>query len=345
MLMVVFGAGASYDSVPSRHPRQAPPGYKEPFRPPLANELFDDRELFTRILQRFRRAHAVIPWLRHPHDGEPVERVLERLQTEADEHVERHRQLAAVRYYLQCALAECVKKWASVARGVTNYKSLLDQIEHRRTQQEPVCLVTFNYDTMLEEALPTVDVDIRSIGSYVSSSRYKVIKLHGSVTWAREVEPEALGNVAGLGDDVLLTALIDQAADLRVTNRFHLVNQVPSVRIDPHRPAYPAIAIPLERKRSYECPEEHVKVLEECVPLVHKLVVIGWHATDAPFLDLLRKNGRQAVRVLVVAGDHARAEEVRTNLGRALDRAEFRTSEGGFTDLILNRELEDFLRA
>jgi hypothetical protein len=40
MLMVVFGAGASYDSIPSRVPSGA---IKLEERLPLADELFDDR--------------------------------------------------------------------------------------------------------------------------------------------------------------------------------------------------------------------------------------------------------------------------------------------------------------
>ena len=41
MLMVVFGAGASYDSIASFHPSKAE------FRPPLANELFEDTNLLA----------------------------------------------------------------------------------------------------------------------------------------------------------------------------------------------------------------------------------------------------------------------------------------------------------
>jgi hypothetical protein len=47
MLMVILGAGASYDSVPSR-PLCEHIGSAE--RLPLANELFDDRELFVKAM-------------------------------------------------------------------------------------------------------------------------------------------------------------------------------------------------------------------------------------------------------------------------------------------------------
>jgi hypothetical protein len=47
MFMVIFGAGASYDSVPSRPPNFA---YRRQFlvsRPALATELFLDLDFFT----------------------------------------------------------------------------------------------------------------------------------------------------------------------------------------------------------------------------------------------------------------------------------------------------------
>ena len=128
MLMVVFGAGASYDSVPSRPPIPFP-GAQLLDRPPLANELFADRPRFVEAIRSFPKCQPVIPYLRHlPRDGS-VEQVLEGLQAEAEEYPERHRQLAAVRFYLHFMLWECERYWNDVASGVTNYKTLLDQLE------------------------------------------------------------------------------------------------------------------------------------------------------------------------------------------------------------------------
>ena len=110
------------------------------------------------------------------------------MQAEAEEYPERHKQLAAVRFYLHFMLWESERYWNDVARGVTNYKSLLDQIERWRRPQQQVCLVTFNYDTMLEAALPAVNVQIHGLPDYIASDRYKVIKPHGSVNWAHEVD-------------------------------------------------------------------------------------------------------------------------------------------------------------
>src|SRR5438270_4277647 len=83
MLMVVFGAGASYDSVPSKRPVDSLSITEAQFRPPLANQLFEPRPWFVEIMKRFPDCQAVIPYL-EGRIGGSVEQELERLQSEAE---------------------------------------------------------------------------------------------------------------------------------------------------------------------------------------------------------------------------------------------------------------------
>jgi len=50
--------------------------------------------------------------------------------------------------------------------------------------------VTFNYDKMIESALPSVGVSINELSDYIRDPAFKLFKLHGSVDWAREIEME-----------------------------------------------------------------------------------------------------------------------------------------------------------
>ena len=71
------------------------------------------------------------------------------------------------------------------AAGVSNYSTLVNNIEQFRRSDEPVILITFNYDTLIERALSLTfgDFTFKEIQDYVRWPAYKLFKLHGSVNW------------------------------------------------------------------------------------------------------------------------------------------------------------------
>ena len=255
MLMVIFGAGASYDSIPTY-----PPNISHIHRMPLANQLFDNRGDFADAMQRFPKCLPIIPYLRKP--GISIERELQSLQAEAKEYPERNRQLAAIRYYLQFMLWECEYNWNQVAKGITNQATLLDQIERWRKADEQVCLVTFNYDQMLEDALrKTIGMKIQTFPDYIGHNHYKLFKLHGSVNWSREVET-SLDNIQSKNGWAIAHELIDRVNEIRVSPKYQMVTERP-VGANGTTALFPAIAIPVEDKLEYECPEEHLVMTEK----------------------------------------------------------------------------------
>jgi len=113
MLMVVFGAGASCDSYPSVRPPSPsfPPNFRvEDVRPPLANQLFSNREAFAKVASDFPDCQPIIPFVRHVPPHSSVEQVLEGLQSEANQNPRRSIQLAAARHYLQWIILECERE-------------------------------------------------------------------------------------------------------------------------------------------------------------------------------------------------------------------------------------------
>jgi hypothetical protein len=341
MLMVVFGAGASYDSAPSHPPTEQYFTWEE-HRMPLADQLFDNRREFVRALSQFPRCFPIVRYLRNRGDGITVERVLQGLQEEAKEYPERYRQLAAVRYYLHVMLWECEDRWTQYGtQGVTNQITLLDQIERWRNPDEQVCLVTFNYDTMLETALRTVGVEIKSMPDYVADHRYKFIKLHGSVNWGRRVE--ATYELLQQGLWPLIETLIDHADQLEITQHYTLVGQYP-IHATEVSVLFPALAIPVESKLDFECPEQHLEALHAAIAEVDKLLVIGWRAAETPFLDLLAQSLQLPVEALVVAGDSDAANDTADRMKAAGVTGLYKQTDGGFTDLVVNRRADNFLR-
>ncbi len=336
MLLVIFGAGASYDSVAGPlTPQEAYPATLS--RPPLANELFNRR--FGDDIALFPRCQPVIPYLQKP--GANIEGELEKLQNEVPEYKERSRQLAAIRYYLQTMLSRCLTRWATVTKGVTNYKTLLDEIEHRRPSTEHVCLVTFNYDTLLEEALPTIHVNIESMSDYIRSD-YRVIKLHGSVNWAHEVT--SFGDVTNQDPRLTVSEVIELIPEVEFTKGFKVIPPDPLIQQRSNAPLFPALSIPVENKPGYECPPEHLEALEKCWPGVTKVLVIGWRAAETRFLKTLAEKLLKATPMMVVSSSQAKAAEVIERMRIAGVDAKFVAAKGGFSDTIISHEADNFLK-
>jgi hypothetical protein len=304
MLMVIFGAGASFDSAPTYPPGAGDIYPHDPrnrhHRPPLANELFQNRPLFAEAILRLPECQPIVPRLRSL-KGESLEAALQDLQAKATDYPRGLQQLAAVRYYLQYILWECGTKWRDVAMGVTNYKTLLDQIERANRKNEPVCLVTFNYDTLLEDALGDFGLPIEAFPDYTKRHPcYRVFKVHGSVNWARIIENEIQSQNPAHAWSVT-HEWIRRAAELRITDNYTLSTGCPTAVVG-GRSAFPAIAIPVEKEKNFECPPNLIEELSALLPQITKALVIGWRATEEHFLNLLKTHLKPGVRLHVVAG-------------------------------------------
>jgi hypothetical protein len=337
VLTVIFGAGASYDSVPA-----IPAGNE--YRPPLANELFGDRSLFALSIENLRTIQPIIPRLRHI-AGRGVESVLMEIQEEAAQNPERSRQLMAVRYYIQTVLATVERGWKSASHGVTNYKTLLDDISQWRQVNETVCLITFNYDTILDDAVAGLGQSIDSLDDYIfGRSCFKLFKVHGSINWVRFLEtpwrlPQDLSPWSVAQDN------INRAPELRLTKTFAKTSSQLTGVIN-NLSTIPAIAVPLERKSAFESPDSHLLELERVLPETDRLLVIGWRAMERHFLDLLTKHVKNADSGLIVAKDESEGRDILARIGPALPGVPIKwaVSKGGFSHLTITREAIKLLR-
>jgi hypothetical protein len=298
MLMVIFGAGASYDSAPDFPPPQPqagqqsfdppppPPNPREIWRPPLTPKLFLDSDgEFGSIVRNYPKLLPVLPHLRRPSSGKSVEEELEAWQAEASGDPERKRQLFSIRYYLHDLLFKISNEWLQQTSDITNYVILLDQIRHLNTQNEPVALVTFNYDLLLDRALLSFNFKALPLDRYFEAHpMFKLLKPHGSVDWARFVDFPT--NRLGVDQ------LIEQADSIKLSDEYLLANASHPVSIHSFgRPIVPAIAVPVQTKTedTFEWPSQHRAYFDSLLPLVTKILIIGWQAKEAHFLKLLRE--------------------------------------------------------
>jgi hypothetical protein len=346
MLMVIFGAGASYDSFPS-----APPAATSVFhddRMPLATELFENRHNFAEVIDEFPECRPLIGPLRHCAPNEGVERVLERLQTQSENDSQGQKEITAIRYYLQKIIWQCERRWEMRHHGATNYSSLLYQIRNCSKPDEPVSFVTFNYDTMLEQAMPTLSRSIVNMRSYIDH-RFSIFKVHGSVNWrrvlawvpfsVREFDSEAVPQQVINATPLISKYLSD--------SEFIMVDELNANKIEQQQEEYalfPAIAIPVENKSHFELPPNQFEQLQKTLPMVTKLLVIGWRATDKPFLDLLSKFQGNKLSVSIVCENDEKAKEVRLNIHRASVKADYSTYGSGFTDFVTRNDVARILK-
>ena len=196
MLLVIFGAGASYDSDPSLQPG-GPYNLQNDNRPPLADDLFANRQEFRNTAARFSECSAIVPYLRNIPPGTSIERRLEELQAEALDLTHRYplrlAQLAAVRFYIQTVLEGCTERWYQQSNGITNYLTLLDEIRCRGNDR--ACLVTFNYDRLIENGIQKLTGEaVWDFDEYLAGP-FQLFKVHGSVNWGRVVKDSGTAGV------------------------------------------------------------------------------------------------------------------------------------------------------
>jgi hypothetical protein len=360
MLMVILGAGASYDSSQAYRPVYLGGGGQQnfgtpaprpddggPWRPPLAKDLFLDRHhALGNIVTNYPKLAHILPYLREPSNGRSVEQILESLQEEGKDNPESQREFASVRYYLCELLDKATKGWLAKTNRVTNYAPLLRDILRFNRSSEPVCLVTFNYDLLLEDALFTFDFKSRPPEQYLDSHPIlKLFKLHGSVNWSRLVNGQH-------GSRVQPQHLIEQADTIQVSDTFVMANATdPNDMFRFEDPIFPAIAIPVQTKSEqyFECPRVHLTYLAQLLDNITKILIIGWQAREAHFLQMLKPKLPLLRQIMVVGANAADAEKIlgyfSEQIGKRVLPQNRYVGGGGFTDFIVNQEGHDFFSA
>jgi hypothetical protein len=351
--MVVFGAGASFDSSPDYRPSED--GMQEHWmRPPLADHLFELRPIFTEAARRIPKCQAIITQLRYRQSDMSAEQQLENLRDQAVNYPEGQRQLVSVRFYLQWIMSRCQKDWNAHTKSMTNYRTLLGQID-RQLKGNSVCLVTFNYDTLLEEAFTSLDRRFKTLGDYVSRDDYKVIKLHGSIDWAHEIASTMQLHESDPVD--VANKTIMNADKFELSDRYHFaaeelhrvgpplsyMEKIPGK--DGRQAVFPAIAVPFEKKTEFECPTEHVREIEGCISHTDRLVIIGWKASEERFLKLLAKMEKNIPK-MIVSSNRDSADKIKSKLQDfGIDGGPWSLSDAGFTDTVKSGRIENFIHS
>jgi hypothetical protein len=339
VLLVIVGAGASYDSIPSRQPNSAVP---DPYRLPLADQLFESRELFEGIQRQLPQVMQIAPSLLIRRRGESVEDVLERYASQAGEYGERQQQLAAVRFYLQGIIHGCEENWYRAGKQVaTNLMQLIDQIECARRGRRRALYVTFNYDRLIENALENRGQVFASMDDYVRPDQANLIKLHGSVDWMRRIQrldSKEFGGPAW----TIARQIADAIGTLPSPGAVERTTAVPSSYVDGHL-ALPAIAIPVKNKSAFECPETHLASMKAALKHTRTILTIGWRGAETHFLNELIRAGLAGITGICIAGNSSDAAQTAAALGSVMPGSDFEPYARGFTTFVAENGIERLL--
>lgn len=363
MLLIIVGAGASYDS-DWRRPPGGLSSYNQigiAWRPPLAKDLFDENR-FGQYVAEYPPSQGLMDQLRKA--APAVEQELERIRDLSRDQEHLPRQLLAVRYYLRDLIEETVRRWnAAKPDKMTNFTRLMTRLEPWRQQHPPehgaparVAIVTFNYDTLFEDALTNLLPGFRllNIDAYIADPRYQLFKLHGSVNWWRDVQGAVVGNRAWTEGSSMsppvgwAPTMFDPPGRFTETGTFHLE------RGGTYSPCIPCVALPTATKgvADFACPENHLVDLMQVLPQVTDVLVIGWRGVEDHFLKEWRevhstKADRKIHSVSVVDATHddavAVAYRIVTTVGITPETTPTFETFSGFVVDKLDDYLEDTL--
>lgn len=339
MLLVICGAGASFDAFP---------GPAAGYRPPLAADLFSERPDFLQVLQEWPAARSVVQRMRNRDPkGASVEQVLSQFMTRLEQTGDPvyKRDVIALRFYLREVILRSSTAAAKDVAHLTNYLELVTRLHDVRPGD--VAFVSFNYDTLLEDAITArFGCRFRGLADYLEAPM-PVFKPHGSVNWV-ELIPATAPPPPGGGYYYMHNSLPDVAefADFNTAGTVQMLDER-SRNHGRQELVVPAVAVPVTDKDAFVMPDEHLVALTELLKRVTHVLTVGWRGTETRFQELCRTNLRPydaGLRSFVVTkGDSEKAgAEVIRNMAPNLHNRITPVAFEGFTSFLSSGELEAF---
>jgi len=312
-------------------------------QPPLVTTLF--APTYFQILDKYpiarhagaevRRAIAVAAT---SNDSFAVEKFIRDTYENASNPSDKRKALA-LPWYLQELL------WAA-SRFYTKNPDNYDVLVSETLRLGDVIFVTLNYDVILDSVLETYS-RLKDIDDYVRPERpWDLIKLHGSVSWAREIERDVFQGQFITEPPVDLFKKVNPTIEVRpVTDNLEELR----LQAVPARYFYPALSVPIGGDEGLlNCPPGHVTYLRERLAAAEAvdLLVIGYSANDQEVLALLAGSETTVGTAWIVADTDDNAEAAMNRISAVVPLPALATaaSGGGFTHFAQTSAVTEFLQ-
>lgn len=300
----IFGAGASHDVI-AKHTQPRHP-YGADWQPPLTKDLVKSIVRFDNLIVQYPELKSLVGEIRSAllNDGNNFEDLMIELREKSKTNVIRYRQLVQLRFYLRWLLHQCSHEYVFTAN---QYATLIGNLTDIKGDAE-ITFVTFNYDTLIEQAMIDMQIfpkNLDTLDPYIRSD-IKLIKPHGSVNWiyrinAHPKRPEGDNNVVSILFSMFPKEepKIDESL-IRIDDHWSTGRGIADYR-DPYI-HYPALAIPLNKKSEFICPPTHIAALEHALSNAKNIVTIGWRGREEHFGAILGNCRKNRPRLFVVSG-------------------------------------------
>lgn len=358
---IVLGAGASFDFLPENFMNHSEKIMWETWRPPLVTEIINPAR-FQDVLSKHEEVLGLSGVLMAAlNRGEDLE---EYLQENVTKDTSQTTQIISLLYYLGDLFSEISNRFDY--KKPNNYTSLIEKI--KRTKKR-ACIVTFNYDTLLDSCLGLVSKegdDFLHIDDYIERD-IKLIKMHGSCNWShffvldeyenRSVTEDHENNIESyliknhkyfsslVADNGLTNPGLEPSRNFRREQNSKYIH------------SFPALAIPAREKHEPICPKRHINSLESLLKNVSKILIIGWKAADENLLKIFKESiENRDVEITLVLGRAVKGWEnkkdreielVKKRISEYLPNAIFPKEHNpakGFTDYMNEEDVNMFFK-
>lgn len=342
--LIIVGAGASFDYM--NNLRHHPVGYRDTdldkYRPPLTNDLFDTTR-FYEFIEKYPDVSNLASSINNQLSGnrgnfEECLTEIKNIKTKQNE--ERYRQLVALRFYLADLFFNISERYF---KTVNNYADLLQQVKDLTGK---ACFVNFNYDLLLEKSMTTSE--FKFADDYLSGD-IKIIKIHGACNWFYKRRVVGSDSVKTSYDYSLLDAkniVSSEGKHEIVIQNVSTAKNLPSEEAgSKHRKMYlPAIALPIQNKNNFVCPDGHITALERSLNETDKILIIGWRGQDPFLMNLLTRHfAGKEVPIAIVGGKNV--EDTLKNFSGGLKTKVKNIAKSGFTAFMTSGGCEGFLNS
>ena len=334
--MFVFGAGASANCV--FEDKIIEQFRNSSFKPPVGIEIFDTK--YKDLIKKYPGVRASIPvYMDKKSDVESgIEKEWEEIRYYNNLPViKRH---INIQFYLQelCQqISEEVKEnfFSTNLYGLFAHK-LQNQLSHRGS--EKAAIVSFNYDTILEDFVaPTFDLDLSHLKGYIDYNNKQAVyfKPHGSCNWGWQFRKDRLTGMNGSLPDFLFNSnynmsqiyywllgdLVEMAGNWgyeKSWNPFGVgkysinknrIQVIPNGMKNAH---FPAMLLPYRDKDEFVMHYDHYEAMKWFIHEMEELYLIGWKGNEALFNRIIKQQAYRLKKIVIV---NPNGEEVRKNLG------------------------------